>query len=436
MGLGILLQWRTGGLLALALGLRVVLAPFPGFVGDANGMVQYARVTAQQGLFAVSNIRTPELWPAGYVYHAWLAGKMLDGRLRDSRTVPFGETTAGERLGVRVFPILYDVAIGGLLLIVVGRLVSPTAGLWGAAIYLFNPGTVVNAALWNYDSMASFFVLVAVVFAGAGLRDGRTVMWALAGAAAGLGFCAKLQAGEVAPVLGLMALLSGRGRALFGSAIAFVIVTAAAYAPFLAGQQWIYLRRVFVDSFQSYPFTHVNSYNLWGLWFQMPVDHRLAGITLESIGRLLYLGALAWLAWQMARQRTVQTGSSAAFSRAAIVSAYACLAPFILLTRMHERYLAPAVALCVLCGMLDRRLRFFMWGISATYALNLLAVLTQTCWHPAGSARMVWTIHAGFCGVRLVCSLLNVGLVVWLAWRLPRLLSEPAAEVSPSATFG
>ena len=421
--MGYLFQWRTGGLLALALGLRLVLAPCPGFVGDANVMVQYARVTTQQGLFAVSDIPTTELWPPGFVYHAWLAGRLLDGKLGDSRTIAFGETTAIERLGVRIFPILYDVAVGAILMFVLGRRVSPSAGAWGAALYWFNPGTIANAALWNYDAMSSLFLLAAVVFLGAALRDGRIGLWVLAWSAAGLAFCSKLQTGELLPVLGLMTLSAGRWRALWLGAFAFVTVTAAVYAPFLAGHQWIYLRRVFVDSFQSYPVTHVNSYNLWGLWFQMPVEDRLAGVTLETIGRLLYLGALGWLAWQVWRLRAAQTGSGNGLRRAAVVSAYGCLAPFILLTRMHERYLAPAVAVCVLAGLLDRRLQLLMWGISATYALNLLAILAQTCWHPAGSAAELKGIHLGFCGIRFGCSLLNVGLFLWLARRLPQWIS-------------
>jgi hypothetical protein len=276
--------------------------------------------------------------------------------------------------------------------------------------------------------MASFYLLVAVFLLGLAFCDGRRVFWALAWGATGLAFCSKLQAGMLLPVLGLMTLLTWRLRLMVWGAITFLIVVATVYAPFLIGQQWLYLKRVFVDSLQSYPVTHVNSYNLWGLWFQMPVDYRVAGITLETIGRMLYLGALAWLAWQVWKQKVAQSGGADAFRRAAIVSAYGCLAPFILLTRMHERYLAPAVAVCVLAGLLDRRLRAVMWGISTTYALNLLSILIQSNWHPTGSETALKVIHAGFCVIRLFCSLLNVGLFFWMAKHLPELLFSPAHE--------
>ena len=58
----------------------------------------------------------------------------------------------------------------------------------------------------------------------------------------------------------------------------------------------------------------------------------------------------------------------------AMAAAYLCVTPFLLLTQMHERYIAPAIALAVSAGFLDRRLRVVAWGFSFTYTLNMIAV--------------------------------------------------------------
>jgi hypothetical protein len=101
---------------------------------------------------------------------------------------------------------------------------------------------------------------------------------------------------------------------------------------------------------------------------------------------------------------------------------------------MHERYIAPAVALCILVGMLDRRLRPLMWGVSTTYGLNLSMIILQY-WHPwdmaAPGDTLLQSIHVSICVVRFFCSLLNVAIFIWLVRQLPRLLSPLAPDILP-----
>jgi dolichyl-phosphate-mannose-protein mannosyltransferase len=422
-----LFRWQTVCLLAAALFVRLVLSPFPGFYGDTNTMVQYSRVITQKGLFAVRDMSMSELYPAGYLYQSWAVGHVLKRKLRNADEfattgmTPEG-ATVGERIGARVFPIAYDLMIGVVLLLVLSQYVSFQAGLWGAAIYLFNPGTVVNSALWNYDSMASFYLLVVVFLVGAALRSGKDLFWILAWCVAGLGLCSKLQAGMALPLLGLLTLVSGRVRLLILGPAVLLGTVAVMFAPFLIGHQWLYLKRVFVSSFQSYPVTVEGAYNLWGMWYQRPVSNHFLGLTLESIGRGLFLASFLWLAWQIWRQKIASSGGSDGLRRAAIVSVYAFSAPFILLTRMHERYLAPALAVGILAGFLDPRLRGYMWGLSTCYAVNLLAVLSQSFGPPQGTPTQTHAMHLSYCVIRLFCCLFYVGLFLWLTYQLPKLL--------------
>jgi 4-amino-4-deoxy-L-arabinose transferase-like glycosyltransferase len=432
-----LFKWQTIALFGAALIVRLVLSPFPGYWGDTNLLVEYSRVTVQKGLLGAGEINCGVLYPAGYLYHSYVVGRVLKNKLRDPDTYLIDGMTPGgasvaERMGVRAIPIAYDLLIAAGLLITLSQYVSRRAGEWGAAIYLLNPGVIVSSAIWNYDSVPSFYQLVAVILVGLALRSGRDVFWILSWVAAGLAFSMKVQAGMLVPVLGVITLCTRRLKLVVLGPIVFFAVVALVFSPYLFTDQRVYLKKVFVAAFDAYAVTHAGAYNLWGLWFQRPVSSRVAGLTFESIGRGLFLASMAWLSWCIWRQK-VANGAQA-LGRAAIVFTYAFAAPFILLTRMHERYLAPTVAVAILAGLLDRRLRGSMWGISIAFAVNMLTILTQASWHPA-DADLTQSIHASICVVRFFCCLLIVGTFIWMTWRLPRLLktNEPGADLAAAS---
>jgi uncharacterized membrane protein YdjX (TVP38/TMEM64 family) len=93
---------------------------------------------------------------------------------------------------------------------------------------------------------------------------------------------------------------------------------------------------------------------------------------------------------------------------------------------MHERYLAPAVAVCVLAGLLDRRLRGVMWAFSVGYAVNLMMILMSYCRSSQGGDSSP-AIHASYCVVRFFCCMTILIAFFWLAWQLPKLL-KPVDE--------
>jgi dolichyl-phosphate-mannose-protein mannosyltransferase len=424
-------RWQTIVLFGAALLVRLVLAPFPGFWGDTNLLVQYARVAEQKGLLGVNKIDISVLYPAGYLYHSYAVGYILKNKLRDANTYDVdGLTPNGvsvvERIGVRAIPITYDLLIAAILLVALSNCVSPRAGQWGAAIYLFNPGVIVSSAIWNYDSVPSFYQLAAVVLAGLALRNGRGVYWLLAWAAAGLAFTMKAQAGMLVPVLAVMTLCTRRLKLVLMAPVVFFAVVALVFSPFLLGHEAIYIKRAYLDSFDAYPFTHMGAYNLWALWFQKPVSNRLAGLSLETIGRGLFLASMMWLSWCIWRQKAAD--GTDALRRAAVVFTYAFAAPFVLLTRMHERYLAPTVAVVVLAGLLDSRLRGAMWGISVGFAVNMMAILTQNIWQ-TDDAELIQATHLSYCVVRFFCCLLIVGVFIWLTCQLPKLLKPFGSAV-------
>lgn len=432
MILGQLWRWQTIFLFGAALLVRLLLAPFPGIWGDTNLLVQYARVAEQRGLLGIKDVDVSVLYPAGYAYHSYIVGHLFKGKLRDASSYQVdGMTASGasavERVAVRTIPIVYDLLIAAVLLIALGSHVSPQAGQCGAAVYLFNPGVILSSAVWNFDSVPSFYQLIAVVFAALALGKGRSIFWILAWVAAGLAFTMKAQAGMVVPILAVLTLCTRQLRLVLMAPLVFFSVVALVFSPFLFGHEAVYFKRAYLDSFEAYPVTTVTAYNLWALWFQRPVSNRLVGLSLETIGRAVFVASMIWLFWCVWRHRVAQGTDS--LRRAAIAFTYAFAAPFILLTRMHERYFAPTIAVAILAGLLDTRLRAAMWAFSAGFAMNMGAILIQTLWRP-NNAELMQEAHFSFSVVRLFSCLLIVGAFFWITWRLGTLLKPPETPVA------
>jgi dolichyl-phosphate-mannose-protein mannosyltransferase len=335
--------------------------------------------------------------------------------------------TARDRVGVRLGPILSDLLIAVVLFAVISGRRDRASGCAAAALYLFNPGTIANSALWNYDSIPSLLILATVVLAGLAFERGQGRWLVAASCFAALALATKLQAVMILPALGLLCLLYGSWRNLLFCAMAFLGITAVAYGPWLLAGRFDYPHKVFVLSFQDYPVTHVNSFNLWGLWFQMPVTTRIMGITAESWGRLGLIVTLVVVTVPLVLRRRSLLAGARGYSTVALVSAYVCFAAFMVLTRMHERYVAPAVALMILAAFLDKRLMFAAVGLGITYTLNLACIYFNFFkpWNASPDPtyyEQAWYLTLVFS--RFLCSALNLAILGWLTVNVAKLTSE------------
>src|SRR3954469_12816181 len=141
------------GLLALLLGglfIRLALSGLPGFVGDTNWMIGYVTATEQKGLMSVTDMWDDTLYPPVFIYQAVAGSRLVNAVSGQHTPASESDINAWARLGVRIGPIAYDVFIAALLFLTVRRWFAPSVALTASALYLFNPGTIANSALWNY----------------------------------------------------------------------------------------------------------------------------------------------------------------------------------------------------------------------------------------------------------------------------------------------
>ena len=393
-------------LLAAGLLLRLVLAylvlPGSGFRTDIGTFTSWALTLAEHGpgqFYATASFAD---YPPGYLYVLWLVGGLAN-LLAD-----LGGGSAGAIAGglIKLPPMLADVAIGLLLFLLVRswvrtRPLGERLGVLAAGIYVFNPVSWYDSAIWGQtDAVGALVMLLGLTALLRGNSEGATALAVLAA-------LVKPQFGVVfAPLVGVVLLrrhllAPGSGprhrplvphavRAWFeeergiwrllSSAVVGMLLLLALITPFsldLTG----FLRRM-AETAGGYEYLTVNAYNLWALvgadgrqpfafgggWSPdtVPLLGALAGV---AIGGALLAGGfvlgLLRAAWRDDRRSIV------------LLAIFLSLGFFVLPTRVHERYLFPVFALLPLLAVFDRRWLGATAILSAASFINLHGVLTN-----------------------------------------------------------
>ncbi len=288
----------------------------------------------------------------GYMYVMWLIAAIKNGLLSN--------------VGIEAYYVLYrlpsiliDLASGVLIYDIVRRYEAQRAPdtdtyahlklpLLGAACHVLNPAIIFNSAVWGQiDATFTFGMLLAVALLMRGKAEWAIVSYVVA-------FLIKPQAISLAPLLGLVLLLRFGPRrwviaGTLGVGVAYLII-----APFLGWNAFVGLYNLLGKSVETYPYTSMFTYNLWGM-FGFWQDDRvplLLGLNARYIGTLLYLIGLALGAWLCVRQlRRTDDDVFSCF----LFGTYFTFLPVMVLTRMHERYVYPVLPFLLLLALISFR---------------------------------------------------------------------------------
>ncbi|HWH24379.1 MAG TPA: hypothetical protein VNW68_05735, partial [Candidatus Limnocylindria bacterium] len=444
-----------GGLL-LRLTIAYVLFPGSGFASDIGTFTAWANTLARTGPGEFYATTTFSDYPPGYLYVLWLVGGLGNLLAPLAGGDPFAATGAL----IKMPPMLADLAVGYLLYRLVRawrgeRAESHRLGLIAAGIYLFNPVSWYDSALWGQtDAVGALVVLLGVAALVRGNSEGAAALAVLAA-------LVKPQFGIVfAPVVAavlfhrhvlrpgagprLPLLVPARLRPLVGewfeeergpwrlvsSAAVAGVLLVILLAPF-ALDIISFLQRM-THTAGGYPWLSVNAYNPWALvgaggnpplafgggWSpdREPLIGPLSGVL---IGAALLAGAyllgMARLAWRPDRRSIV------------VVALFLALCFFILPTRVHERYMFPIFGLLPLLAVVDRRWLWATVALSAGAFINMHAILTYPGYATPNIADLpLGELFRSPLGV-LVSVGLNTAGFVFAGWQLrPR-----AAEADP-----
>ena len=460
-------------LLVLGLVLRAFIAavylPRSGLSNDIGAFAAWGMRLASVGPAEFYEAGYFSDYPPGYMYVLWLLGTV------GKTLVPLVGQDATVGL-VKVPGILADVGVAWLLFVICRRwggelldrarlsLGAETLGLLAAGVYLFNPGTIFDSAVWGQIDSVGTLLLLATIYA---LARGWTEVAALGAVVALL---VKFQFAFLVPVVAVVGLrrhlfgrssdpeLDGRRaplRVLTSVAVGFGAITVLMlpfdmllYAPLEGGDPRGLLGILpaadpnrsligkFVEAANTYQGLTVNAFNLWrnpwsGLGDTLHRGDDLAvGIVLGSValnwqqvGALLF-AAVALLALVVVARRDDLRGIL-------LASLLLAVAFFVLPTRVHERYLLPALALAAPLLLSGRAWPWIYGALSLAFFANIYWVYTED-WSFTGTI-----INPGADGLPMpqdpfltatllsdpgiwLVSLLTVGVLAVVAWRALR----------------
>ena len=376
-------------LLLSGLLLRLFLSSFGTLELDFNTYLAWSNRLVATGFKSFYQVWSDYL--PGYLYILWFLGKV-------KLYLPFLPTVTLYKLPA----ILADVFSAYLIFKLVPRRLPRGAALRGytliplvvAAAYLFNPAIFANSTLWGQtDSLVALAALLWFYL----IKTHRRHLAALT-----LGFGTAIK-----PTLAFLFPFAIRSTPY--AALAFILAFLPFTPSFSQLPQFI-LSRLSATANQ-YPYTSVHAFNLWqllhGSWHS-DAKFQILGWLLFALISLLFL-------------------IRAKFQLTPRLLAGVFLAAFLLLTRMHERHLLPALPFLLLTSP-----ALYVW-FSLSYLLNLrfsyIAVTTA-----------YQSQFLSFSATQII-SLINLLGLFWLLFsrklprlpQLPRLPRYPNFSLSPSA---
>lgn len=318
---------------------------------------------------------------------------------------PLAGALSGDALytAVKGLAIPFDL-ITGLVLFVIGRRYSGSrTGVVAAGLFVLNPAAIVGGALWGQlDVIGALCMLLAVVALG-------QRRFAAAGVAAVVGGMVKATFGSVALVVGVASIVHAYRsrdarpplRAIAGALTGYALVGLA-----LRLTPWGYLELVREGALR-FAYTSLNAFNVWALvagFFQPDDAYVRIGLGLLLLG---VAAALAPLWWRR------DTAALLAVAGAVVLAFY------FLPTRVHDRYLFPAIVLFAPLAAARARLRLPYILLSVAFAVTLLYSL----WNGPYLHRLLPLGLDGIvfarAGVYLTGAVL-AGASGWLLWLLAR----------------
>jgi len=333
-------------LLACGLAIRLALLDAKGHYGDAFVMARWAENMAEHGPWDFYK-HDGAIYPA-LLYAYWPLGVLLDG-------ADLGRAIKG-------LSIPFDMALAVVVYLAARRMVGPARALIAPAFYLLNPAVLLAGPVWGQVDAAGTLAYLLALLALSGGRLG------LAGAFTVVALMIKPQFGLVILPVAFVTI-----RRWLGSRDSGPVVTAAlggilAYLVLalpLRLDPISYIGRIIgAGSFKE--MSSANAANFWGLFHGYKIPD---GGLLYVGGLLLLLGLTAAL---LPLRRRVDLPTLLG------VGLFVIFAFYFLPTRVHERYLFPAMAVLAPLAAANWRVLGASLLLTAGFAASMLYALIDT----------------------------------------------------------
>ncbi|MGI8486639.1 MAG: hypothetical protein ACR2OU_20575 [Thermomicrobiales bacterium] len=369
----------------VGLGARLLVAPFLGHKYDVRAYLSWTEYLQHNPLstFYGANLGTPpDHMPGDLMIFAAI------GRIAPATFPGFSFESWYAELIIRLVPILSDVLIGVLIYFFVRRRVDVHTALVAASLAIFNPGLFTVSAIWGqWDSFAAVILLGIIMLA---LRGHSLIIWPL------LMYLVLIKPQYA--IFGLLILvhlvrLAFSGEPVYDErarksplrlardiAAGFplsLLVFIGINFPFSVGfpgqanMKWSIQDRVrfAIDRYDDVTLGALNIWTLFGKSLGDPDGAMLIGnISYATAGRILLVVALLGA--------IVVTSLIAPADWALLCGCFiAAMSIYSFPTRVHERYMMPAIVMLLMMWPLAQRLLPIVIGLSLTYTASLILAM-------------------------------------------------------------
>ncbi|MBF0539144.1 MAG: glycosyltransferase family 39 protein, partial [Nitrospirae bacterium] len=346
--------------LVAALLIRLYLATLvEGYPADISCFRSWAIYVADKGF---ANFYSGEIfadYPPGYIYILYLIGKIRV-------VLSMSYSTTSYLVLVKLPPIIADLIAANIIFQLSRRRFSLKASVILSALYAFNPAVIVNSCLWGQVDAVFTLCLLLTLMA---MTQQRLVVAALLFA---LSVLVKPQALIFTPVL-VFAFIGQRSlKTLAIGVVCAIAFFALAVVPFSINKGVFWIFEHYQKTLASYPYASLNAFNLFALTggnFQAD-STRFLFLPYSTWGVIFILWSVIVASYFFYKNQTSEN--------LPLIALFIVTAVYVTTSKMHERYLFPAMLIALLSYICtrDRRLLYLYGGLTATLFVNEAYVLS------------------------------------------------------------
>lgn len=317
-------------LILLAFLVRLIFVSVPGFISDVNTWYAWALKLSH---FDFSQFYSKDFfsdYTPGYLYILSMLGflKNLLGLQNDFFY-----------FFLKLPAIIADLIVSLLVYLEIRKRVSYKSALLGICFLLFNPAVIFNSSIWGQiDSIPSLLMLTSII----ALKRKQLVFSSLL---FGLALLTKPQAIALAPLMLIFLLDNLTFKNMLKITIPGILAIFVLSFPFFPKQTLLNLIQHIINTANEYPYSSLNAYNFWGLTGFWILDTKILAVFSYQIwGYILFAGYWLLIGYLFfVKKVSIYT-----------LATMATLAFFFLPTRVHERYLYPALIFLTLTAFANK----------------------------------------------------------------------------------
>lgn len=340
-------------LFAAGVTLRFYLLHFRGYEFDINTFLKWGNQINAGGFWS---LYTPHYFPTMADYPPFIPIVTAWWLHLNPIIVQFNQIEF-----FKVLPTLAEIVLVLISSFIVLKSSAPYKYIL-AGVILVSPSLALVTSGWGQvDSIMCLLILLGFLFSGSSKTLATILIF--------LSLLAKPQA-IIAVAIYYLYLFFKNKKDFLIQGLFFVAMTALIWLVFRTAGHSEFLD-AYTKSVGRYDNLSLNAFNLW--WFIYGKDtweiHVAAKtiISFSSVGLTLWLVSEVPAIYYLARSKKIE--------QVLFVLGYSYLTFFTFMTQMHERYLFPAVAFLAVAAIIDKRIYQVYLVISATFLLNIFAVL-------------------------------------------------------------